>query len=117
MASKKIDGIPENLLMTEKLYAVFTDEELKQARWEFRFLISRCGCSKAALVITEDDVKEATKSGISLKPKEPSCSPKTCFPTLYALLYPHGGCHAVSDHVTRHRRRKKREAAKETANK
>lgn len=80
----------------------------RDTRWEFRFLIRRCRCSRACLEITEEDVKEAKTMGIKMERKEPSCSPKTCFPNLYKMLYPKGGFPAISSYVSNYRIRNKK---------
>jgi len=67
-----------------------------RARIEFRILIERCGCSRAAVKITEEESK-----GLGIKPVNPSCTPKKCFPELYVLLYPKGGFNRVSHLIRR----------------
>lgn len=61
-------------------------------RFEFRFLIDRCECSRAGTFLAP---KEAQKFGV--KPSPPSCTPSKCFPTLYKILYPKGGLSIISN--------------------
>jgi len=73
---------------------------VRDARWEFCFLIRNCSCSRACLSIEEWEVEDAKEMGIDLVKTEPTCTPEKCFPNLYKQLYPHGGCPAISSHVT-----------------
>jgi len=79
--------------------------DLEKARREFKSLIDRCGCSRASLHITKEEVNKINIYGI--KPVEPHCTPKRCFPILYNLLYPKGGFNHVSYLVQNFRKRKK----------
>ena len=44
-------------------------------RTEFKILVDRCGCSQASIG---------------------KCHPKRCFPEIYKLAYPKGGCRTKS---------------------
>lgn len=81
--------------------------DIQKARKEFSMLIERCGCSRAGLTITEKDVEEAKKAGIDLQVKEPSCTPKRCYPALYKLLYPKGGFYVVSQLIKKKKKRRR----------
>lgn len=78
---------------------------------EFKMLIERCGCSRASLEITPEEAKKMNDEKLGgytkIEPVEPHCTPKKCFPTLYALLYPYGGFSQVCYHVQSYRRGKK----------
>lgn len=54
-------------------------------RSEFKVLIERCGCSQAYL--------------------DGKCEPSKCFPELYKLAYPKGGC-SLKSYMSTHRRKK-----------
>lgn len=81
------------------------DEWRSQMRKEFEMLIERCGCSRANLRIDKEEIKENPKIFKGIKPVEPSCTPKKCFPTLYNFLYPKGGFSKVSYMVQNERKR------------
>ena len=74
----------------------------EKARWEFRELIKRCSCSRAArsVQITKEDSEALKKEGYIVKPSTAKCTPAKCYPELYSLLYPQGGCPAQS-HATK----------------
>lgn len=64
----------------------------KKLMWkEFCMLVDRCGCSRASLRLTQDEIDRINTDGsINITPVEPSCTPERCFPTLYKYLHPKG---------------------------
>jgi len=62
--------------------------KIEKARGEFSFLIDRCGCSRAGIYITKEEIEE---TGLPMEVQIPSCTPKQCFPEIMNLLYPNGG--------------------------
>lgn len=61
-----------------------------ELRRELRTLIDRCGCSRASIRLTKEEIESANLKGY-ITPCEPSCTPNRCFPTLIKLLYPYAG--------------------------
>jgi hypothetical protein len=73
------------------------DKQLKAMRWEFKFLIDRCACSRASMTLTPEEAKQWEKEGLGkFKPIKASCTPTKCFSTISKLLYPNGGLNKVS---------------------
>jgi len=74
----------------------------EKARREFSIMIDRCGCSRAGIYITEEEIKE---SGLPMEVQAPRCTPHLCFPELMNLLYPNGGFNKKSNmfHQTMHK--------------
>lgn len=65
---------------------------IQKARREFRIMIDRCGCSRASIRLTQEEIDKVNTDGsIRVEPVEPSCTPSRCFPELYQILYPKGG--------------------------